>query len=58
MNIVTIKSEFVSTALADKYMLVPDTHGEGVKWWKIVVMEHVKRGVVDSFLHDLDMERQ
>jgi len=58
MNIVTIKSEFVSTALADKYMLVPDTHGEGVKWWKIVVMEHVKQGVVDSFLHDLDMERQ
>lgn len=58
MNIVTIRSEFVSSQLADKYMLVPDTHGEGVKWWKIVVMDHVKQGVVDSFLHELDAERQ
>jgi len=57
MNIVTIKSEFVSAKLADQYMLVPDAHGEHVKWWKIVVMEHVKQGVVDSFLQDLDIER-
>ena len=57
MNIVTIRGEFVSQALADKYMLVPDAHGEDVKWWKIVVMEHVKQGVVDNFLRDLDLER-
>lgn len=56
MNIVTIKSEYVSHKLADQYMLVPDAHGDDVKWWKIVVMEHVKQGVVDSFLQDLDAE--
>lgn len=56
MNIVTIRSKFVSQALADKYMLVPDAHGEDVKWWKIVVMEHVKQGVIDNFLNDLDLE--
>lgn len=56
MNIVTIRSKFVSQALADKYMLVPDAHGENVKWWKIVVMEHVKQGVIDNFLSDLDLE--
>lgn len=56
MNIVTIKSEFVSPELAHKYMLVPDVHGNDVKWWKIVVMEHVRQGVVDSFLSDLDNE--
>lgn len=57
MNIVTIRGEFVSQTLADKYMLVPDVHGEDVKWWKIVVMEHVKQGVIDNFLRDLDLER-
>ena len=57
MNIVTIRSRFVSQEIADKYMLVPDAHGEDVKWWKIVVMEHVKQGVIDSFLNDLDLER-
>lgn len=56
MNIVTIKAEFVTSDLAHKYMLVPDVHGNGVKWWKIVMMEHVKQGVVDSFLSDLDNE--
>lgn len=56
MNIVTIRSRFVSQELADKYMLVPDAHGENVKWWKIVVMEHVKQGIIDNFLSDLDLE--
>ncbi|MBO3699552.1 pyridoxal-dependent decarboxylase [Roseivirga sp. E12] len=58
MNIVTIKSQFVSAKLANEYMLVPDAHGDNVKWWKIVVMEHVKQGVIDSFLMDLDLERK
>ncbi len=37
-------------------MLVPDSHGSNVKWWKIVVMDHVRQGVIDSFLNDLDGE--
>lgn len=56
MNIVTIRSNYVSAELAHKYMLVPDSHGDSVKWWKIVVMEHVKQGVIDAFLNELDAE--
>ncbi|MEQ9404059.1 MAG: pyridoxal-dependent decarboxylase [Cyclobacteriaceae bacterium] len=56
MNIVTIKGAFISPPLAKKYMLVPDTHEDKVNWWKIVVMDHVKQGVIDNFLSDLDTE--
>ena len=55
MNIVTIRSKYVKADLAKKYMLVPDVHGDDAKWWKIVVMDHVKQGVIDSFLVDLDL---
>lgn len=40
-NIITIKSEFVSKEVASKFGLVPDSHSRP-KWFKIVVMEHVK----------------
>jgi tyrosine decarboxylase / aspartate 1-decarboxylase len=56
MNIVTIKAEYVSAALAQKYVLVPDAHTNKAKWWKIVVMDHVKHGLIDNFLNDLDAE--
>jgi len=55
MNIVAIRGQYVTQELANKYMLVPDVHGNNVKWWKIVVMDHVKQGVIDSFLADLDL---
>ena len=55
MNIVAIRGQYVTQELANKYMLVPDVHGNNVKWWKIVVMDHVKQGVIDSFLSDLDL---
>ena len=55
MNIVAIRGQYVTQELANKYMLVPDVHGSNVKWWKIVVMDHVKQGVIDSFLSDLDL---
>lgn len=54
MNIVTIKSKYVNKELAQKYMLVPDAHEGTNKWWKIVVMDHVKQGVIDNFFFDLD----
>ncbi|WP_420385099.1 pyridoxal-dependent decarboxylase [Roseivirga sp.] len=57
VNIVTIKAEYISAELASKYMLVPDAHGDDVKWWKIVVMDHVQQGILDRFLMDLDAER-
>jgi len=57
MNIVTIRAEHISDELAHKYMLVPDVHDATVKWYKIVVMDHVKQGLLDQFLVDLDLTR-
>lgn len=54
MNIVTIRSKYINGVLAQKYMLVPDVHDAQVKWFKIVVMDHVRQGVIDNFLRDLD----
>ncbi len=39
-NIISIKAEYVSGALAKKLGLVPDNHKEP-KWFKIVLMDHV-----------------
>ncbi|POY37594.1 aspartate aminotransferase family protein [Solitalea longa] len=58
INIITIKSDFVSKQLAEKYHLVADSYEFGAKWWKIVVMPHVKQGHIDSFLMDLEAERK
>lgn len=56
MNIIAIEAKYISKELANKYLLVPDSHGNQVKWWKIVIMDHVRQGVIDSFLSDLDTE--
>lgn len=39
-NIVTIRSQFVPTEIAQEFGLVPDNHHQP-NWYKIVVMEHV-----------------
>lgn len=39
-NIITIKSQFISADVAEKFGLVPDNHKDP-KWYKIVVMDHV-----------------
>jgi glutamate/tyrosine decarboxylase-like PLP-dependent enzyme len=56
MNIIAIRSEYISKALAEKYILVADTHSGTPKWWKIVMMPHITRGNIDSFLQDLRAE--
>lgn len=53
VNIIAIRSEYISSALAEKYRLIPDNSEGGAKWWKIVVMQHVKQGFLDSFTNDL-----
>ncbi len=52
MNIVTIKSKYISRELAHKYHLVADDFNNP-KWWKIVTMMHVEKPVIDRFLIDL-----
>ena len=53
INIVTIKAEHLTKEIAQKHFLVGDNH-EDPKWYKIVVMPHVKRGLIDQFFLDLD----
>jgi len=55
LNIVTIKSKYISGALANKFCLVPDNH-EDPKWYKIVMMPHVKSGILDNFINQLENE--
>ena len=58
LNIVTIDANFMSGDLARKYHLVPDNHEEKPNWYKIVVMPHVKQGIIDKFLSELKDEQQ
>lgn len=53
MNIITIKAKYVPHALAMKYGLVPDAHGEQSNWYKIVVMDHVEVEHLQMFLAEL-----
>lgn len=53
INIVTIKAEYLTEEIANKHFLVGDNH-DNPKWYKIVVMPHVKRGLIDQFFLDLD----
>lgn len=56
LNIITINSDFISAGLAQKYHLVPDNHHDPA-WYKIVVMPHVKQGIIDNFLSELKNEQ-
>jgi glutamate/tyrosine decarboxylase-like PLP-dependent enzyme len=58
LNIVTIDANFMSGELARKYHLVPDNHEEKPNWYKIVVMPHVKQGIIDKFISELKNEQQ
>lgn len=56
MNLVTLNASSISSALARKYHLVPDTHHGHASWYKIVVMEHLRPGIIDAFLNELRAE--
>jgi hypothetical protein len=57
LNIVTINADYISSNLAMKYHLVPDSHDENPNWYKIVVMPHVKQGIIDNFLSEIKNEQ-
>jgi glutamate/tyrosine decarboxylase-like PLP-dependent enzyme len=56
MNIVTIKANDIPSSIAHKYHLVADDF-KNPKWWKIVVMMHVEKHIIDEFLLDLQKSR-
>ena len=53
MNIISIQNGQISEDICKKYTLVPDTHIGKSQWWKIVVMEHVNRNLINQFINDL-----
>lgn len=53
MNIVTIPAQYITKPLEEKYDLVPQKHGEGNQWYKIVIMEHVEIDHLSTFIADL-----
>lgn len=56
MNIITLRATPAVAALAHQYGLVPDTHGNGAQWFKIVVMDHVEIEHLEDFIADLQKE--
>ena len=53
VNIISIKSEYISEELAKQFYLVPDKHEGKPAWYKLVIMPHVKQEVLDNFLERL-----
>ncbi|GAB3653464.1 pyridoxal-dependent decarboxylase [Echinicola sediminis] len=56
LNIITIRAQYISPKIAKKYNLVADSYEFEPKWYKIVVMHHVRQGALDSFLMDMEGE--
>ncbi|HLF50779.1 pyridoxal phosphate-dependent decarboxylase family protein [Flavobacterium sp.] len=53
MNIVTIQAQYITKELEEKYDLVPQKHGKGNLWYKIVIMDHVEIDHLSTFITDL-----
>ena len=58
LNIITLCAADVPAMLAHKYHLVSDTYESEPGWYKIVMMPHITRGVVDAFISDLKLQVQ
>lgn len=53
MNIVTIKSEYISEEIAEKFQLVPQKHDHTNEWYKVVLMNHVEVDDLMTFVETL-----
>jgi glutamate/tyrosine decarboxylase-like PLP-dependent enzyme len=53
MNIVTIHAEYISKEIANRFKLVPQSHLNDNKWYKIVVMNHVEPEHLITFIAEL-----
>jgi glutamate/tyrosine decarboxylase-like PLP-dependent enzyme len=58
INIIAIPASDISPSLAAGYFLVADSYEQPAKWWKIVMMPHITRGISDKFINDLKAERK
>jgi len=57
MNIVTIKAQYVTVKLAQKYGLVPETHNGNNKWYKVIMMSHVEIDDLLKFINELKKQK-
>lgn len=57
INIIAIKASDIPADIAQKFYLVPDTHEGTPKWLKIVVMDHVRQGLLDEFSMALQAQK-
>ena len=53
VNIISIKSKYITADLAKRFYLVPNTHTGKPAWYKIVIMPHVKQEIIDDFITQL-----
>jgi glutamate/tyrosine decarboxylase-like PLP-dependent enzyme len=53
MNIVTIHAGYISKEIANRFKLVPQSHLNDNKWYKIVVMNHVEPEHLITFIAEL-----
>lgn len=52
-NIVTMKAGQFPVELVEKYGLVPDSHENNPKWYKVVIMDHVNVDDMEPFIQDV-----
>jgi len=53
MNQVAIRAEYVPPETARRFLLVPDRHDDTPRWWKIIVMDHVRDALLEYFLEEI-----
>jgi glutamate/tyrosine decarboxylase-like PLP-dependent enzyme len=57
MNIIAIDARDISDKIAHQYRLVANSYEDQPRWWKIVVMPHVKEHLLDQFLEEIEHDR-
>lgn len=57
LNIVTIKSNCISASVAKQFGLIPQQYSEQNKWFKIVVMDHVKMETLENFTDAIKQDK-
>lgn len=57
MNIVTIRAEYVSDSMVQRFDLVPQKHDKENQWYKVIVMEHVEIGHLELLVDALKAKK-
>ena len=52
MNVLAIDARYLSPEIAQTYHFVADDH-EAPKWWRVVIMEHVNKEMIDQLIADV-----